>query len=235
MYRTAVTWLPRRCVCTTGTTVHGGSRMRRIQGAAHVSRNPLLCSGRTVSDDRGAPLSSAASASASVGGVGCGVHSQDGPPSALAVDDLDVWLESCASRGRAAGKSVNHMTDTVRDVVQLRPEFRDVLQQARNLLHGNDPTQLTRYQQKDITERLLLYSSSMVSRQMSRAHTEESAMQRHSQDGSSTGENYWLEAGYTLSSSDVPRYVKDDIISNMQKDRGPNSPAFQGSTTTEKD
>ncbi|CBZ25533.1 conserved hypothetical protein [Leishmania mexicana MHOM/GT/2001/U1103] len=105
-------------------------------------------------------------------------------------------------------------------------DFRQCLLEARRLMGGQEPEKLTRYQKSQFADRLGNYMSGIASEKLRRAHAEEQSTKLYMQDGTPTGENYWFEAGNTLSSPSVPGFVKDEILKDMQHERSAKSPAF---------
>jgi hypothetical protein len=162
-----------------------------------------------------------------------GTH--DGPVSAsfsssstqLQVDDTEGWVLAQMQRSVDRGQQTKEAADYFRSILHDQSEFRQCLQEARRLMGGQDPERLTRYQQGQFADRLCNYMSGIASNKLRQAHAEEQSTKRHTQDGSPTGENYWFEAGNTLSSPAVPGFVKDEILNEMQAERSANSPAFQ--------
>lgn len=110
------------------------------------------------------------------------------------------------------------------------PELLPCVEEARKLLNGNEPEQLTRFQQAQFTDRLAMYTSGVASKRLMQTRREESAAKKFTQDGTPTGENYWMEAGNILASPSVPGFVKDDLLEDLQTGRDPSSPAFMTPT-----
>lgn len=130
-------------------------------------------------------------------------------------------------RSVASGRQTQTAADYFSSILHDQPEFHDCLQEARRLMGGQEPERLTRYQQGQFADRLCTYVSGIASEKLRRAHAEETTTKRYTQDGTPTGENYWFEAGNTLSSPSVPAFVKDEILQDMQKERSAKSPAFE--------
>lgn len=150
------------------------------------------------------------------------------PPSdALQPDDTEGWMLAQMQRSVESGRQTQAAADYFRGILHDQPEFHQCLQEARRLMGGQEPERLTRYQQGQFADRLCNYVSGIASEKMRRAHAEEANTKRYTQDGTPTGEHYWFEAGTTLSSPDVPTFVKDEILHDMQKERSAKSPAFE--------
>ena len=72
-------------------------------------------------------------------------------------------------------------------------------------------------------ERITQQIGDKVAARMHQVNAEEQAM-RNLQENGSSGENYWVEAP-SLSNPEVPPWIKDEIMQDMQRDRKPQSPA----------
>ncbi|GET87733.1 hypothetical protein, conserved [Leishmania tarentolae] len=141
-------------------------------------------------------------------------------------DDTDAWIVSFLQRSVNGGHQSQEAADYFRSIMHDESDFRLCLLEARRLMGGQDPEKLTRYQQSQFADRLSTYMSGIASDKLRRAHAEEQSTKRYTQDGTPTGENYWFEAGNTLSSPAVPGFVKDEILNDMQHERSAKSPAF---------
>lgn len=106
------------------------------------------------------------------------------------------------------------------------PELSGCLEEAHRLMNGNEPHALTRFQQSQVVERLSAHTSGVASERLMQTRREESSARRFTQDGTPTGENYWMEAGNLLASPAVPGYVKDELLKDLQGSRSEQSPAF---------
>lgn len=130
-------------------------------------------------------------------------------------------------RAVEAGKQTAEAAAYFESLWTAHPDMGQCLNAARDIVGTNDPQQLTRYQQSLFTDRLSEVTSRVASQRMMKMQNEESAVRRHAQDGSPTGENYWTEAGASLIAPDVPTFVKDEVLRDMQRDRPADSPAFE--------
>ncbi|TPP53302.1 hypothetical protein CGC21_3395 [Leishmania donovani] len=144
----------------------------------------------------------------------------------LQLDDTDEWILSLVQRSVEGGRQSQEAADYFRSIMHDESDFRQCLLEARRLMGGQEPEKLTRYQQSQFADRLGTYMSGIASDKLRRAHAEEQSTKRYVQEGTPTGENYWFEAGNTLSSPAVPGFVKDDILKDMQRERTAKSPAF---------
>ncbi|KPA78467.1 putative mitochondrial hypothetical protein [Leptomonas pyrrhocoris] len=144
----------------------------------------------------------------------------------LQLDDTDEWILSQVRRSVESGRQSKEAADYFRSILHAQPEFHQSLREARRLMGGQEPEQLTRYQQGQFADRLCNYMSGIASEKLRRASAEEQSTRRYTQDGTPTGENYWFEAGNTLGSPAVPGFVKDEVLHDMQQERAAASPAF---------
>ncbi|KPI83725.1 hypothetical protein ABL78_7228 [Leptomonas seymouri] len=145
----------------------------------------------------------------------------------LQLDDTEEWALSQVQRSVESGRQTKEAADYFRSIMHEQPEFHQCLKEARRLIGGQDPERLTRYQQGQFADRLCTYMSGIASEKLRRIQAEEQSAKRYTQDGTPTGENYWFEAGNTLSSPAVPGFVKDEILCEMQQHRSAKSPAFE--------
>lgn len=146
---------------------------------------------------------------------------------AVQLDDTEDWISAQVRRSVDSGRQTQEAADYFKSILHDQQEFRQCLQESRRLTGGQDPERLTRYQQGQFADRLCNYMSGIASEKLRRAHAEEQSTKRYTQDGTPTGENYWFEAGNTLSSPAVPGFVKDEILQEMQHERSAKSPAFE--------
>lgn len=136
------------------------------------------------------------------------------------------WLKKRASSSVAQKKQSVASAEYLQKMIEEFPDLRPCVQEARRLLAGNDPEQLTRFQQAQFTDRLAMYTSGLASKRLMQTQREQSSAKKFTQDGTPTGENYWMEAGNILSSPSVPGYLKDELLEDLQKEREDTSPAF---------
>ncbi|KAK7196350.1 hypothetical protein NESM_000571400 [Novymonas esmeraldas] len=184
---------------------------RHTAQACGVARRCLHTTGVAGADD-------AANTSASAGGAA--------PTDALQRDDTDEWIHTHLQRSVDSGRQSQAAADYFRGMMHDESDFRQCLVEARRLMGGQEPDQLTHYQQGQFADRLSTYMSGIASEKLRRAHAEEQSTRRYTQDGTPTGENYWFEAGNVLSSPGVPAYVKDEILDEMRQERTSASPAY---------
>ncbi|KAG8343230.1 hypothetical protein ERJ75_000942000 [Trypanosoma vivax] len=146
---------------------------------------------------------------------------------AIEIDSAEEWMRKHINTAVQEGRETLEAAAYFESIMNDKPEFRLCIQEARRLLGAQDPRHLTRYQQTHYSERLSRFMTNVAAERMLRAHAEEQRTQRHTQDGTPTGENYWFEAGQTLASPSVPGFVKDKVFQQMREERGENSPAFE--------
>ncbi|SYZ64653.1 hypothetical_protein (plasmid) [Leishmania braziliensis MHOM/BR/75/M2904] len=173
---------------------------------------------------RGTSSSATAPTAASPSSSSC--SSKGAPTDRLQSDDTEGWILSFVKRSVESGRQSQEAAEYFRGILHDESDFRQCLLEARRLMGGQDPEQLTRYQQGQLAERLGNYVSGLASDKLRCMHAEEQSTKRYTQDGTPTGENYWFEAGNTLSSPAVPEFIKDEILKDMQQDRSVKSPAF---------
>lgn len=142
-------------------------------------------------------------------------------------DDMTEWVGGYVDRAVSGGRQTPEAAAYFNDILHDKPEFADCLREAKRLTGGQDPSRFTPYQQGLFADRLGHYMSGVASRKLMHVQQEEQQCKSFSKDGTPTGEQYWYEAGTTLSSPSVPSYVKDEIFTDMQRDRRPDSPAFE--------
>lgn len=136
------------------------------------------------------------------------------------------WLKRQAILSVAQKKQSKASAEYLQKMVKDFPELLPCVQEARRLLNGNKPDQLTRFQQAQFTDRIAMYTSGVASKRLMQTRHEESAAKKFTQDGTPTGENYWMEAGNILASPSVPGYLKDDLLEDLQTEREASSPAY---------
>lgn len=141
-------------------------------------------------------------------------------------ESTDAWVKrqmdaSVMSKYQTAA-SAQYFADMLKEV----PDLSKCVKEAQRLMGGNEPEALTRFQQSRYADQLSAFSSRIASEQMMATRREESAAKRFTQDGTPTGEAYWMEAGNILASPSVPSVVKDGVLKDLQKDRNKSSPAF---------
>lgn len=141
-------------------------------------------------------------------------------------ESVAEWLKRRANSSVAQKKQSVTSAEYLQKMVEEFPDLRPCVQEARRLLAGNDPEQLTRFQQAQFTDRLAMYTSGLASKRLMQTQREESSAKKFTQDGTPTGENYWMEAGNILASPSVPGYLKDEVLEDLQKEREDTSPAF---------
>lgn len=136
------------------------------------------------------------------------------------------WMKGLSQRAVQENRHSQACADYFQDALQGRPDLCAFVEKAKSLVGDTDPSRMTRYQQSQVTEELFRHSSTTTSKVLQGLHEEESGMKRFSTDGSPTGHNYWMEAGDFLASSEVPGFVKDEVLNDLRKDRPQDSPAF---------
>lgn len=141
-------------------------------------------------------------------------------------DSITAWIKEFSSRAVTAGRQSPEAAAYFQDILLEKPEFADCLREAKRLTGGQNPTEFTPYQRGLFVDRLGQYMSGVAAQKMLQVQQEQQQGQTFAKDGTPTGEQYWYEAGSTLSSPAIPGYVKDDIFHEMQQARRPDSPAF---------
>lgn len=116
--------------------------------------------------------------------------------------------------------------DYFKKLIDDLPELKKCVTEAHTLIGDNNPDQLTRFQQSQFADRLSTFTSGIASERLMKTRQEEESTKKYTQSGTPTGENYWMEAGNILASPSVPGLVKDQLLSDMQKERREDSPAF---------
>ncbi|EKF31304.1 hypothetical protein MOQ_004865 [Trypanosoma cruzi marinkellei] len=152
-----------------------------------------------------------------------------GEGGAIELDTSEDWVRTLVARAVHEGRQTKESAEYFESIMNDKVEFRQYIQEARRLLNNQDPRTLTKYQQGHFAERLSKHMSGIAAERLMRAHAEETSARRHTQDGTPTGENYWFEAGNTLSSPSVPGFVKDEVIREMREERKKTSAAFEES------
>nr|CCC94409.1 unnamed protein product [Trypanosoma congolense IL3000] len=146
---------------------------------------------------------------------------------AVACDTTAEWVRSHVSKAVEEGRQSEASAAYFASIMEDQPEFRLYVKEAERLIGNQDPRSFTRYQKMYYGERLSRFMSGVASERLMRAHAENEGVRRHTQDGSSTGENYWFEAGQTLASPSVPNFIKNEVLREMREERKANSPAFE--------
>jgi hypothetical protein len=103
-----------------------------------------------------------------------------------------------------------------------------VLEQAREIVGDQDPRHFTQYQQRIVVQQLAHTANQIFSKDTKAMFNEQKGMKDFAENGTPTGENYWFEAGGTLTSPDLPREMKDDLFEEMKKDRPADSNVTKG-------
>lgn len=141
--------------------------------------------------------------------------------------DAKGWIRSHMERSVASGRQSPAAAAYFESLMEDEPELLECVGEARRLMGDQDPEKYTSYQKGQFADRLSTFMSARASKRLMRAHQEDEATKKHTQDGTATGEDYWFEAGNSLSSPSVPSYVKDDILKDMRANRPKDSSAFR--------
>lgn len=103
-----------------------------------------------------------------------------------------------------------------------------LLEHMRTSLGDQDPRHMTQYQQRILTTQMAHVANAVFAKDTKAMFNEQKGMKDFAENGTPTGENYWFEAGGTLTSPDLPREMKDDLFAEMKKDRPSDSDATKG-------
>eukprot|EP00796_Vickermania_ingenoplastis_P012522 gene12523-8577_t len=144
-----------------------------------------------------------------------------------AVEDGLSWAKRQVKSGVSQQRCSEKAAKYFEEMLQEMPELHGCADEAKRLMGGNEPHSLTRYQQSQFLERFTLHTSAVASERLMATRREESSTQRFTQDGTPTGENYWMEAGNLLASPTIPSLVKDELLKDLQQERTAASPAFK--------
>lgn len=163
-----------------------------------------------------------------IGGALCYRHlsssassgSRSGAPSdASLMDSTDAFLQNqvrrAVDKNRISAASANYL----QSMLATMPHMKEAVAVAQQHIGDQDPERFTQFQQQQFVDRLSLKCSELTATTISKGIKEQEALRNFGQSGEATGENYWVEAGSTLTSFDVPQVVKDDIVDHMQRDR----------------
>ncbi|EPY38298.1 hypothetical protein AGDE_05631 [Angomonas deanei] len=131
-------------------------------------------------------------------------------------------MERAVREGKTSPKAMEYF----KSIADGHSDFTDVLKETQTMVDGQDPQSFTNYQYKLYSQRISQKMAKVSSERLLRTHSEETTTKQHVQDGTPTGENYWYEAGKSLSSPGVPPFIKDEVIEEMRQSRKADSPAF---------
>lgn len=110
-------------------------------------------------------------------------------------------------------------------ILDAQPELTSARNEAFQKIGSQDTQRMTRHQQQMLSEHLLKKGCAAAAARLQRAHAEEHEQQSYIKEGKPTSESYWFE-DTGLISADVPNFLKDEILDDMQKQRRRDSPAF---------
>lgn len=142
-------------------------------------------------------------------------------------EDNESWIRTHVDRAVSSGRETPEAAAYFCSILRDQKDFSKCLAESRRLIGDQNPERMTRYQQGQFADRLNTFMSGIASESLRRAHAEEQSTKQHTKDGTPTGEQFWFEAGSTLASPGVPTYLKDEILRDMQRERSPDSPAFE--------
>jgi len=144
---------------------------------------------------------------------------------ALMRDQQGEWLDKMSERAVEKGRLSPQAAAYFKSSLNMMPEFREIVDVAKDKIGDQDPEKFTAYQQRMVSQAVSVKASEVASKSINKVLKEQSDMSAMD-EGEPTGENYWLESPMGLASTEVPPDVKDDILASMQKDRAKDSPAF---------
>ena len=133
-------------------------------------------------------------------------------------DAAGQWLDRAIDRNVASGRQTQQGADYFRTIAS-RPELRRLVVDLHQMVGGHDPEQLSAHQRKTFGDIFDLKATAFASDKLTKALNEQSGVKRYMEEGTPTGENYWIEAHSVLSSPAIPSYVKDQVFEDMKRDR----------------
>lgn len=94
-----------------------------------------------------------------------------------------------------------------------------MMAKMQELLGNEDPRNLTQHQRNVYGTVVTQTANSVFSKHTRDLLNEHKGMKEFAESGAPTGENYWFEAGGTLTAPDLPREMKDDLFEEMKRNR----------------
>lgn len=94
-----------------------------------------------------------------------------------------------------------------------------MMDKMRELLGEEDPRNLTQHQRNVYATVVTQHANAVFSKHTRDLLNEHKGMKEFADSGAPTGENYWFEAGGTLTAPDLPREMKDDLFDEMKRNR----------------
>lgn len=160
-----------------------------------------------------------------------GGHPDASPPPVAAaappaVDADGAFLQRHMGRALEKGRLTNESANYFQRSFGAFDDVRPAVSMARKHIGDSDPERWTSFQQQQFSNMMAAKCGEIAALRLQKAYKEQQDMKQLGEDGRATGENYWMEAGESLLSADVPAHVKEDIIADMQSDRQKDSPAF---------
>jgi hypothetical protein len=175
----------------------------------HARSNPFQHPYAMMSSDGSSGLAPAAAAPPSDGRKGGEVLD---PNEAFLVRHAQAAVQS----GRVSAESASYAEALFR---RMGGSAAPVVEKARELIGDQKVEDLTQWQRNVYSNALRSEMSKAIAKDTLEMFQEQKGIQEFAQEGKATGDNYWFEAGATLTAPDLPRELKDDLFEEMKRDR----------------
>jgi hypothetical protein len=134
------------------------------------------------------------------------------------------YVRTAMERAVAAGRMSPKAGEKFVKAASLFPEAEPLFDAVQREIGGQNPDKFTTYQRQMFNEKLTNYCAHEVTNAFQKHSKDQQIFQKHNEDGTPTGENFWVEAP-ELMNHEFPPEVREQIYSDLKNDRKPGSEA----------
>lgn len=216
-------------------TLRNVSRLAASWSAAAATKSTILhCSTTRRGNDGPASPSSSFQQRGASGGVrsddyddmSSSFSQRRGDATALEVDDSDDWFSKQVQRAVKEQKTTPEAASYFASVIDTHPELRLTMRESRKMIGDQDPSRMSAYQKKTLTENITTFGCNIAADRMRKSFADETATRSYAKEGKPTGQEFWFENKH-LQSLDMPLWMRDEMLEEMQSKRPADSPAFE--------